>query len=117
MPGPNRAWCVHVPCRAACDVAVIEKLQALVFSFQHDRFGRVTQFHFDGQSLMMRQSRLLDFRSDKPTTEAYHMIRWMANRPIGDTRLAARTEEKEISAVWGDRDADCGKLPIDVQGV
>ncbi|SPQ27396.1 a219760a-8155-4678-a3fb-aa421457f7b6 [Thermothielavioides terrestris] len=57
-------------------------LPAIVFSFQHDRFGRVTQFHFDGRSLILRQSRLLDFRSDEPTTDAYHMIRWLANRPI-----------------------------------
>jgi hypothetical protein len=65
----------------ACEPAASDKSQALVFSFQHDRFGRITQFHFDGESLVMRQSRLLDFRSDEPTTDAYHMIRWMANRP------------------------------------
>jgi hypothetical protein len=62
-------------------------VQVIVFSFQHDRFGRVTQFHFDGRSLVMRQSRLLDFRADEPTTDAYHMMRWMANQPMGETKL------------------------------
>ncbi|AEO71618.1 uncharacterized protein THITE_2124243 [Thermothielavioides terrestris NRRL 8126] len=91
-------------------------LPAIVFSFQHDRFGRVTQFHFDGRSLILRQSRLLDFRSDEPTTDAYHMIRWLANRPIGETRFrqvaADETEENEVQDV----DKADGKLPIPVRG-
>ncbi|KAH6635958.1 hypothetical protein F5144DRAFT_628062 [Chaetomium tenue] len=48
-------------------------LPAIVFSFQHDRFGRFSQFHCHGRSLVLRQSRLLDFRSDEPTTDAYHI--------------------------------------------
>ncbi|KAL2163984.1 hypothetical protein VTH06DRAFT_3197 [Thermothelomyces fergusii] len=62
-------------------------LPSIVFSFHHDRTGRVTQFRFDGRSLVLRQSRLLDFRSDQPTTDAYHMIRWIANRPMGETKI------------------------------
>ncbi|KAK4104578.1 hypothetical protein N658DRAFT_541653, partial [Parathielavia hyrcaniae] len=36
-----------------------QALTALVFSLHHKRFHRITQFHFDGQSLMLRQSRLI----------------------------------------------------------
>ncbi|EAQ83826.1 hypothetical protein CHGG_10230 [Chaetomium globosum CBS 148.51] len=65
----------------------------------HSKFGRVTQFHFDGRSLVLRQSRLLNFRSDEPTVDAYHMIRWMANQPMGETRFrnppAAEDSETE----------------------
>jgi hypothetical protein len=70
----------------------------------HDRFGLVTQFHFDGRSLVLRQSRLLDFRSDEPTTDAYHMIRWMANQPMGETRFRKAAEEELEEP--GSRDVD-----------
>lgn len=45
----------------------------------------------------MRQSRLLDFWSDEATPVAYHMLRWMANRPMEETRLrnATITEQPE----------------------
>ncbi|KAL2019252.1 hypothetical protein VTK56DRAFT_9796 [Thermocarpiscus australiensis] len=92
-------------------------LPAIVFSFQHDRFGRITQFHFNGRSLVMRQSRLLDFRSDEPTTDVYHMIRWMANRPIGDTKFGAvNAEQQEEPAFWNDHSTNGGKLPIAARG-
>ncbi|KAK3306146.1 uncharacterized protein B0T15DRAFT_567852 [Chaetomium strumarium] len=88
-------------------------LPALVFSFQHDQFGRITQFHFNGQSLMLRQSRLLNFRSDEPTTDAYHMLRWIANQPMGETRFlkpgANMVKEPEV-----DTDKPDGRLPANV---
>jgi hypothetical protein len=89
--------------------------QAVVFSFQHDRFGRITQFHFDGRSLSMRQSRILDLWSHEPTTDAYHMIRWFANRPTGDTEYGIATEEETLEFRDG-RETSNGSLPIRVRG-
>lgn len=88
-----------------------------MFSFQHDKCGRVSQFHFDGQSLVVRQSRLLDFRSDEPTTDAYHMMRWMANRPMGQTMAREAPEESmEEDGLLGDADRHAGKLLVGVRG-
>lgn len=58
---------------------------ALVYSFHHDEFARVTQAHWDGSGLTIRQSRLLDLRGSEPTSDAYLLIRWMANTPRGST--------------------------------
>lgn len=91
-------------------------IQAIVFSFQHDRFGRVTQFHFDGRSLVLRQSRLLNFRSDEPTTDAYHMIRWMANRPMGETRFRETAEDHPPEPGLRDIDKNSGPVPVEVRG-
>ncbi|KAL2017756.1 hypothetical protein VTK56DRAFT_1726 [Thermocarpiscus australiensis] len=88
-------------------------LPAIVFSFQHDKFGRITQFHFDGRTLMFRHSRLLNFRSDEPTTDAYHMIRWMANQPMGETRRL-KTGADAVKGAEVDADKTDGRLPVDV---
>jgi hypothetical protein len=64
----------------------------------------------------MRQSRLLDLRSDEPTADAYHMIRWIANRPIGDTEYGATTAGEERLGCGSDHDTNNGKLPIEVRG-
>ncbi|KAK4234209.1 hypothetical protein C8A03DRAFT_18840 [Achaetomium macrosporum] len=90
-------------------------LPAIVFSFQHDKFGRITQFHFDGRSLMLRQSRLLNFRSDEPTTDAYHMLRWMANQPMDETRFL-KTGADVVKGTELDTDKTDGRLPVDVPG-
>lgn len=34
---------------------------------------------------MIRHSRLLDLRGDEPTRDAYLLIKWMANKPVGET--------------------------------
>ncbi|KAK4033340.1 hypothetical protein C8A01DRAFT_19695 [Parachaetomium inaequale] len=91
-------------------------LPAIVFSFQHDSLGRVSQFHFDGRALVLRQSRLLNFRSDEPTTDAYHMIRWMANRPMGETRFQQLAAEEGEDAGHPDMDKNNGKLPVEGRG-
>ncbi|KAH6622978.1 hypothetical protein F5144DRAFT_595236 [Chaetomium tenue] len=84
-------------------------------SDEHDKFGRVTQFHFDGRSLVLRQSRLLNFRSDEPTVDAYHMIRWMANRPMGETRFRNAAEDGPEEPGRQDIDKSSGRLPVEVQ--
>ena len=91
-------------------------MQAIVFSFQHDNLGRVSQFHYHGKSLVLRQSHLLNFRSDEPTTDAYHMIRWMANRPMGETRFPDAVDENVAERGLRDMDKDDGKFPVDVRG-
>ncbi|KAK3295358.1 uncharacterized protein B0H64DRAFT_395092 [Chaetomium fimeti] len=91
-------------------------LPAIVFSFQHDNLGRVSQFHCHGKSLVLRQSRLLDFRSDEPTTDAYQMLRWMANRPMGETRFPNAVDGEVEGCGFWDTDKDDGKLPVDVRG-
>ncbi|KAK3900006.1 hypothetical protein C8A05DRAFT_17636 [Staphylotrichum tortipilum] len=94
-------------------------LPALVFSFHHDRTGRITQFHFDcgSMSLTMRQSRLLDFWSHEPTMDAYHMMRWMANRPIGDTEYGTAEDEAGDLGFWDASGANNGKLPVGIREV
>lgn len=100
-----------------CD-SVINKAtldQSIVFSFHHDRSGRITQFYFNGRSLVLRQSRLLNFRSDKPTTDAYHMIRWIANRPIGETRVLNNATEKTEGSEPQDSGKNNTSLPANVR--
>ena len=96
--------------------ALANHLQALVFSFQHDRLGRISQFHLDSQSLVLRQSRLLDFLSDEPTTDVYHMIRWMDNRPIGETKFSTFTTKEQDSELYDEHDTGSGRLPVGVRG-
>lgn len=60
-------------------------IQVLIFSFRHNIQARITQIHYDGQHLGIRQSRLLSFKGPEPTPDAYLMIRWMTAMPIGDT--------------------------------
>lgn len=65
---------------------------------------------------MLRQSRLLNFRSDEPTTDASHMVRWMANCPMGETRFPGVVGEEVEEQKLRDMDRDDGKLPVDVRG-
>lgn len=60
-------------------------IPALVYSFHHDQFARITQAHWDGAKLVIRQSRLLDLRGAEPTEDAYLLVRWMASKPVGET--------------------------------
>ncbi|EAQ90779.1 predicted protein [Chaetomium globosum CBS 148.51] len=62
------------------------------------------------RSLVLRQFRLLDFRSNEPTTDAYHMIRWMANRPMGETRFLDVGDEEPFYTSHHHMDKDDGKL-------
>ncbi|KAI9690153.1 MAG: hypothetical protein M1822_009114 [Bathelium mastoideum] len=71
-------------------------IPVLVVSFQHDRAARITQAHFDGNRIFIRQSRQLNLRGDEPTEDAYLLVRWMAGTPIGDTTCAASTPLKEV---------------------
>lgn len=56
----------------------------------------MTQVHWDGNGLILRQSRLLDLRGPKPTSDAYLLIRWIANTPVGVTSYE-RLEGSSVS--------------------
>ncbi|KAI9660719.1 MAG: hypothetical protein M1821_010071, partial [Bathelium mastoideum] len=64
-------------------------IPVLVVSFQHDCAARITQAHFDGNRMFIRQSRQLNLAGDEPTDDAYLLMRWMAGSPIGNTTYAS----------------------------
>jgi hypothetical protein len=49
--------------------------------------ARITQAHLDAKThkLMVRQSRILDLAGKSPTPDAYLLLRWMMNTPVGET--------------------------------
>lgn len=57
----------------------------MIISIQHDSAARITQAHFDGEHIHLRRSRQLDLAADKPTDDAYLILRWVSCRPVGDT--------------------------------
>ena len=64
----------------------------------------------------MRQSRLLHFWSDEPTTDAYRMMRWLHTRAIGQTKFNTGVlQEQELREVQSDHDTNSGKMRIDVR--
>lgn len=66
--------------------------------------ARITQAHFDAKTnkLVLRQSRVLDFRAGTPTPDAYLLLRWMMNTPAGET---AYTQDAERELDGGRRRA------------
>lgn len=67
------------------DFVNFHTVPAIVYSFHHGESARITQAHWDGKDLVIRHSRLLNLRGDEPTRDAYLLIRWMANKPVGET--------------------------------
>lgn len=64
----------------------------------------------------MRQSRLLDFWNDEPTTDAYHIMRWLHPRAIGQTKFnKGAVQEQDLREVQNDHDTNSGKMRIDVR--
>lgn len=68
----------------------------IIYSFHHDESARITQAHWDDKGLVIRHSRLLDLRGDEPTRDAYLLIRWMANKPVGETAYHAMQETNSL---------------------
>lgn len=58
--------------------------------------ARITQAHFDAKldKLVVRQSRILDLKGKRPTDDAYLLLRWMMNIPIGETEYKHEEEHK-----------------------
>lgn len=70
--------------------------QVIVYSFHHDESARITQAYWDDSGLVIRHSRLLDLRGDEPTRDAYLLIRWLANKPVGETAFQVPQESKTL---------------------
>lgn len=58
--------------------------------------GRITQAYFDAKldKLVVRQSRILDLAGKRPTNDAYLLLRWMMNIPVGETEYMQDKEHK-----------------------
>ncbi|KAK4033027.1 hypothetical protein C8A01DRAFT_50316 [Parachaetomium inaequale] len=84
----------------------------LIYTFERDEFARITQVHFDGKTnkLVLRQSRQLDLRGPEPTADAFLLLRWMANRPIGETEYVDEAEPEKEEATTPDRPNTAPKL-------
>jgi hypothetical protein len=52
---------------------------------------------------VLRQSRQLDLRGPEPTDDAFLLLRWMANRPVGQTEYVDEAEPEEEEATTPDR--------------
>lgn len=59
----------------------------MLYTFQHHQYARITQAYYDPNmgKIILRQSRQLDLRGNKPTEDAWLLMRWMLNTPVGDT--------------------------------
>lgn len=71
--------------------------------------------HFDAKinKLVLHQSRQLDLRAPEPNADAYLLVRWMANRPVGETEYVDEAEPKEKEASGGDpSDGSAPKLLV-----
>ncbi|KAF2238739.1 hypothetical protein EV356DRAFT_529173 [Viridothelium virens] len=60
-------------------------IPVLIITFQHDCAATITQVHFHGNRVFIRQSRPLNLDTNEPNAEAYMLLRWMAGNPIGET--------------------------------
>ncbi|SPQ23239.1 dd9872fc-fcd0-4e49-8f6e-e010586ed128 [Thermothielavioides terrestris] len=69
----------------------------LVLSYQWETHGRITQAHIDAKlnKLVIRQSRLLDFKAKQPTPDAYIFLRWLINRPVGATKYVSVQDDDD----------------------
>lgn len=61
----------------------------MLYTFQKDQYARITQAYYDPYvgKIILRQSRQLDLRGNKPTEDAWLLLRWMLNTPVGDTLI------------------------------
>ncbi|KAL2131201.1 hypothetical protein VTI74DRAFT_5427 [Chaetomium olivicolor] len=77
---------------------------ALIYTLERDQHARITQAHYDGKidKLVLRQSRQLDLSGPAPTKDAYTLVRWMANRPVGATEYHDESEPGEEGTTSGD---------------
>lgn len=62
-------------------------LQVMLYTFQYDTYARITLAYFDRDmgKIVLRQSRQFDLGGPKPTDDAWLLLRWMLNTPVGDT--------------------------------
>ncbi|KAJ0114081.1 hypothetical protein J7T55_007915 [Diaporthe amygdali] len=67
----------------------------MLYTFQRDQYARITQAHYDVKmgKIVLRQSRQFDLRGPKPTEDAWLLMRWMLNTPVGDTMVKSKGDE------------------------
>lgn len=72
----------------------------MLYTFQGDNYARITQAHFDYDmgKIVIRQSRQLDLRGPKPTEDAWLLMRWILNTPVGDTLVKSDDGGLPVSA-------------------
>ncbi|KAL1865940.1 hypothetical protein VTK73DRAFT_4946 [Phialemonium thermophilum] len=60
----------------------------MAYTMQWETQGRITQAHYDAKinHLVIRQSRILNLSGPEPTSDAYILLRWMVNQPVGNTQ-------------------------------
>lgn len=59
----------------------------MLYTVQKDQYARITQAYYDPDmgKIVIRQSRQLDLRGTEPTEDAWLLMRWILNTPVGDT--------------------------------
>ncbi|KAI7775089.1 hypothetical protein LA080_007373 [Diaporthe eres] len=77
----------------------------MLYTFQGDVCARITQAYYDPDmgKIVIRQSRMLDLRGPKPTEDAWLLMRWMLNTPVGDTLI--KSEDGGLSVRAKEPDA------------
>ncbi|KAL1865941.1 hypothetical protein VTK73DRAFT_4947 [Phialemonium thermophilum] len=80
----------------------------LVYTIQWETHGRITQAHYDAKinKLVIRQSRILNLSGLAPTSDAYILLRWMMNEPVGETEY--KHSEPEEGSDAGLPNNSCG---------
>lgn len=72
----------------------------MVYTIVWETHGRITQGYFDAsiEKLVVRQSRILDLQgeSEEPSPDGYLLLRWMMNRPVGETEYRHDAETKPV---------------------
>ncbi|KAG8164139.1 hypothetical protein KVR01_006057 [Diaporthe batatas] len=81
---------------------------AMIFAFQHDRYARITQAHFDcdRERVVIRQSRAIDLRDETAPEDAFILLRWMLSTPTGDTKYKKVEENHKSPETEPPPDAD-----------
>ncbi|KAG8167409.1 hypothetical protein KVR01_003098 [Diaporthe batatas] len=83
----------------------------IIFTLMSETHARITQAHVDAKAaaLVVRQSRVLDLRGRKPTPDAYLLLRWMMNIPVGETEHKLRDEGRGVEEGGGDGGGSRGR--------
>ena len=61
---------------------------------------------------MLRQSRQLDLQGPEPTDDAFILLRWMTNRPVGETEYLDEEEEEDEAVVKGDDEGAAPRVVV-----
>lgn len=87
VSSPRQQLPAPLASRPASYLDQADMFQVMLYTFQSDQYARITQAYFDRGmgKIVLRQSRQFDLRGPKPTDDAWLLLRWMLNTPVGDT--------------------------------